>query len=350
MSNTFMMVAAGADVKYMSEGLGLYRAWRQAVRSGDEATWLAKQNPRVADAIAAMDASGYGQAGEAIRAFNPKRKWLVDNRYVNSFRRANEWAEGSARFMLAYDTVMKGGNFNEATARVKRYLFDYAASTPADDIMRTIVPFWFWMSRNLPMQVINQYENPRAYLLYQKSMRAIQADEDEDDVVPLWLRQAGGVKIADGLYLNPDLGFNRLNQQLEELADPMRLTSYVNPGIRVPLEAVFADRKLYRDIPFSEKAQPTPGGPLSPAVQVLASMLGQTKDIPGGETGTSDRFNYALGNLVPPIAQLSRLAPADDYGKERQRSNWASYFGIPVREVTDSMVRAELRRRRREGE
>jgi hypothetical protein len=350
MSNTFIMVAAGADVRLMGEGLSLYRAWRQAVRSGDEAAWLAKQNPRIADAIAAMDASGYGQGTEAVRAFNPKRKWLVDNRYVNAFRRSNEWFEGSARFMLAYDTVMKGGNFNEATARVKRYLFDYTASTPADDVMRTIIPFWFWMSRNLPMQVINQYENPRAYLMYQKAMRAIQAEEDEDDVVPLWLRQAGGVKIADGLYLNPDLGFNKLSQQLEELTDPMRLMSYVNPGIRVPLEAVFADRKLYRDIPFSEKAQPTPGGPLAPAVQVLASMLGQTRDMPSGEAGTTDRFNYALGNLVPPIAQISRLAPRDDYNKERQRSNWASYFGIPVREVTDSMIKAELRRRQREGE
>jgi hypothetical protein len=186
--------------------------------------------------------------------------------------------------------------------------------------------------------------------MYQKAMRAIQAEEDEDDVVPLWLRQAGGVKIADGLYLNPDLGFNKLSQQLEELTDPMRLMSYVNPGIRVPLEAVFADRKLYRDIPFSEKAQPTPGGPLAPAVQVLASMLGQTRDMPSGEAGTTDRFNYALGNLVPPIAQISRLAPRDDYNKERQRSNWASYFGIPVREVTDSMIKAELRRRQREGE
>lgn len=350
MSNTFMLVAAGADVRYMGEGLSLYRSWRQAVKTGDEAAWIAKQNPKVADAIAAMDASGYGRATEALRAFNPKRKWLVDNRYVNTFRRSNEWFEGSARFMLAYDTVIRGGDFNEATARVKRYLFDYATSTPGDDVMRTIVPFWFWMSRNLPMQVINQYENPRAYLMYQKSMRAIQAEEDEDDVVPQWLRQAGGVKIADGLYLNPDLGFNKLNQQLQELADPMRLMSYVNPGLRVPLEAVFADRKLYRNIPFSEKAQPIPGGPVAPAVQALAALLGQTKDMPGGGTGTTDRFNYALSNLVPPIAQLSRLAPADDYNKERQRSNWASYFGIPIREVTDSMIRAELKRRQREGE
>ena len=186
--------------------------------------------------------------------------------------------------------------------------------------------------------------------MYQKTMNAIRAEEDDDDVVPLWLRQSGGVKIAEGLYLNPDLGFNKLSQQLEELADPMRLTSYVNPGIRVPLEAVFAQRKLYKDIPFSDKAKPAPGGPLSPVVAALASLLNQDKEMPDGSAGVTDRFDYAVANLVPPIAQISRLAPKDDYNKERRRSNWASYFGIPVREVTDSMIEAELRRRKREGE
>lgn len=350
MSNTFMLVAAGAEVKNMTEGLALYRAWRNAVRTGEEAAWLATQNPRIATAVAAMDASGYGRATEALRMFNPKRKWLVDNRYVNSFRKSNEWFEGSARFMLAYDSVVKGADLNEATARVKRYLFDYMTSTPADDVMRTIVPFWFWMSRNLPMQIVNQYENPRAYLLYNKTMTAIGKEEDENEVVPLWLRQAGGVKVADGLYLNPDLGFNKLNQQLQELADPMRLIAYVNPGIRVPLEAVFAQRKLYKDIPFSDKAKPTPGGPLSPVVAALATMLNQDKEMPDGGRGVTDRFDYAISNLVPPIAQISRLAPQDDYNKERRRSNWASYFGVPLREVTDSMIESELRRRKREGQ
>lgn len=350
MGNTFMCIAGGADIGNMTEGLRLYRAWRGAVKTGDEAGWLAKQDPRVTTAIAAMDASGYGRATEALRMFNPKRKWLVDNGYVNAFRKANEVSEGSARFMLAWDTVVKGGDFNDATARVKRFLFDYSTTTPADTVMRQFVPFWFWMSRNLPMQIVNQYENPRAYLMYQRVTNSIRAEEDEGEVVPKWLRESGGVKIADGLYVNPDFGFNKLNQQLSELADPMRLTSYVNPGLRVPLEAVFAKRKMYTDTQFSEKAQEVTGGAFSPAVSALAVLLGQSKELPDGSMGTTDRFNYAMNNLVPPLAQLSRLSGEDDYNKERRRSNWASYFGIPVREVTDSMIEAELRRRKREGE
>jgi hypothetical protein len=353
MGNTFMLVAAGADLGNMGEGMRLYSAWAKAVKNGTEKAWIDSLAPDVAanvrKAIMATDASGYGRGTEALRLFNPKRKWLVDNWYVNKFRTANEWFEGSARFTLAWDTVQKGGDFSTATARVKRYLFDYSTSTPGDDIMRSIVPFWFWMSRNLPMQIVNQYENPRAYLMYQKTMRAIEQDS-EGDIVPSWMSEAGAVKVGNRLYLMPDLGFNKVGQQMEELADPIRLLSYVNPGLRVPFETIIADKKFYRDIPFSEKAQEATGGPLAPAVAALASMLGQSKALPTGEAGVSDRFNHFLNNLLPPLAQISRVAPSDTYNKERKKTNWASYFGVPIREVTDTMIQGELRRRAREGQ
>lgn len=348
LSNTFTMVAAGADLKYMNAGARLYADFAKAVKAGTIKEWMSKQTPEVLTAVRAMDASGYGRGTEALRLFNPKRKWLVDNRYVNFFRTKNEWFEGSARFTLAYDTVMKGGDFNAATARVKRYLFDYSTATPADDVMRSIIPFWFWMSRNMPMSIINQYENPRAYLMYGKLMNAISQDE-EGDIVPSWIKESGGVKIADGLYLNPDLGFNTVGKQLQEMTDPVRLLSYVNPGLRVPIETVIADKKFYRDMPFSDKPQQAAGGPLSPAVAALASLFGQDKQLPTGERGVTDRFNYGLTNLLPPLAQLGRLAPSDTYNKEKRNSNWASYFGIPVREVTQAQIEAELRRRAREG-
>ena len=352
LGNTFMLVAGGASLKNMDEGMRLFSAWHKAVKAGTEKAWMSSLDPAIAEKVAvavrAMDASGYGRGTEALRLFNPKRKWLVDNKYVNTFRKSNEWFEGSARFTLAWDTVQKGGDFSFATARVKRFLFDYSTSTPADDLMRSIVPFWFWMSRNLPMQIINQYENPRAYIMYQNVMSAVGQD-DSGDVVPSWLKESGAVKIGDNLYLNPDLGFNRVGEQLSQLADPKRLLSYVNPGLRVPAEAWLADKKFYNDVPFSERGREAAGGPLAPAVQALASVLGQGKTTPTGDAGVTDRFNYMLTNLLPPLAQISRVAPSDTYNKERRRSNWASYFGIPVREVTESMIQSELRRRAREG-
>jgi len=348
MSNTFMLFAAGADLKSMSQGLELYGAWRRAVSAGEEAKWLASlpasRRNLVETAVAAMDASGYGRGMEAVQAFNPKRKWLVDNRWVNTFRKANEVSEGSARFILAWDSVRKGADFDAATARVKRYLFDYEATSAGDEVMRSIVPFWFWMSRNLPMQIVNQYENPRAYLIYQKAMKNVAQDEDEDEMVPSWLKEQGGVKIGTNTYFAPDLGFNRISQQFNELKDPKRLLSYVNPALRVPVE-LLGERRFYNDVPFSTKGEQPMGGPASSAVSALASILGQEKRTREGDMGVDPKLNYALMNLLPPLAQTERLLPATDLYKGKQGGSILSYFGVPLKTVTPQMREAEQRRR-----
>lgn len=353
MGNTFMLFAAGADIKSMTQGLDLYNAWRRAAAAGEEAKWLASlpasRRNLVETAVAAMDASGYGRGMEAVQAFNPKRKWLVDNRWVNSFRKANEVSEGSARFILAWDSVRKGADFDAATARVKRYLFDYEATSAGDEIMRSIVPFWFWMSRNLPMQIVNQYENPRAYLIYQKAMKNVSQDEDENEMVPSWLKEQGGIKVGANTYLAPDLGFNRISQQFNELKDPKRLLSYVNPALRVPVE-LLGERRFYNDVPFSTRGEQPMGGPASGAVAALASILGQEKRTREGEMGVDPKLNYALMNLLPPLAQTERLLPATDLYKGKQGGSILSYFGVPLKKVTPEMREAEQRRRQIEQE
>jgi len=347
MGNTFMLFGAGANLKSMTEGLELYKLWRRAAATGDEAKWLASlpasRRNLVETAVAAMDASGYGRGMEAVQAFNPKRKWLVDNRWVNTFRKANEVSEGSARFILAWDSVRKGADFDAATARVKRYLFDYEATSAGDEIMRSIVPFWFWMSRNLPMQIVNQYENPRAYLIYQKAMKSV-AQDDDDEMVPSWLKEQGGIKVGTNTYLAPDLGFNRISQQFNELKDPKRLLSYVNPALRVPVE-LLGERRFYNDVPFSTRGEQPMGGPASGAVSALASILGQEKRTREGEMGVDPKLNYALMNLLPPLAQTERLLPATDLYKGKQGGSILSYFGVPLKKVTPEMREAEQRRR-----
>jgi len=352
MGNTFMLFAAGADVKSMTQGLELYNLWRRAAAEGKEAAWIASlpasRRNLVETAVAAMDASGYGRGMEAVQAFNPKRKWLVNNRWVNTFRKANEVSEGSARFILAWDSVRKGADFDAATARVKRYLFDYEATSAGDEVMRSIIPFWFWMSRNLPMQIVNQYENPRAYLIYQKAMKSV-AQDDEDEMVPSWLKEQGGIKVGANTYLAPDLGFNRISQQFNELKDPKRLLSYVNPALRVPVE-LLGERRFYNDVPFSERGEQPMGGPASGAVAALASILGQEKRTREGEMGVDPKLNYALMNLLPPLAQTERLLPATDLYKGKQGGSILSYFGVPLKTVTPEMRRAEQRRRQIEQE
>jgi len=229
-------------------------------------------------------------------------------------------------------------------------LFDYEDVGTADVTMRSIVPFWFWMSRNLPLQMTNRYLNPRAYNIYRSAMNNFGQDVNEDDNVPSWLTETGGIKVGEGLFFAPDLGFNRVNQQLNELKDPKRLLSYVNPILRVPFEVGLSDKRFYNNVPFSDKPQQTVGGPASPVLDMLAGLLNQTRPMGNGEQGVTDKFNYGIMNMLPPFAQAERLAPATDLYKGRQSGSIMSYLGIPLRQVTPQMENQERRRRNLEQE
>lgn len=354
MSNTFSLVASGADIKNMHRGFDLYRDLISHVNNkGKIDDWVAKfsgeEAKRVEIAVRAMESAGGGRVEEAFADFARKGSTLTDNPLTRGSLKVGERVEGSGRFMLAYDSAAKGLDFNTATARVKRYLFDYNDVGSFDENIRQIVPFWLWMSRNLPLQLVNQWSNPRAYAIYNNLMRNIGQD-DSKDVVPSWLKDQQSVKIADGWYLAPDLGFNRLSKDLEQLKDPARLLSYVNPALRLPVE-VFGGRKFYNNVPFSdEKEKVAAGMGVSSVVAALADLLGQTETGPNGQQLVDPKLNYAIQSLFPMLGKTERLVPESDKMKPRVLGNWASFLGIPVRQVTEGMRQDELRRQQRDGQ
>jgi hypothetical protein len=290
-----------------------------------------------------MESAGGGRVEEAFADFARKGSTITDNPLTRGSIKIGERVEGSGRFMLAYDSAAKGLDFNTATARVKRYLFDYNDVGSFDENIRQIVPFWIWMSRNLPLQLVNQWSNPRAYAMYNNLMRNVGQD-DSKDVVPSWLKEQGSVKIADGWYLAPDLGFNRLSKDLEQLKDPARLLSYVNPALRLPVE-VFGGRKFYNNVPFSQdKEKVAAGFGASPVIAALADLLGQTERGPNGQQLVDPKLNYVLQSLLPMLGKSERLVPESDEMKPKVLGNWASFLGVPVRQVTQGMRDNELRR------
>jgi hypothetical protein len=346
MTNTFSLYAAGAETKNLMKGLGLYRGWQDALKAGTAKTFvdsLPEEEARLFNlAISAADATGYGRSGEAFANWNPKRATLASNKYTRFFRKYNETAEGSSRFMLAYDSAVQGYDMNMAAARVKRYLFDYVDVGRVDESLRGVVPFWFWMSRNLPMQTINRFANPRPYLLYTHLMQNLGQDS-EDDIVPKWLRESGGVKLGGDTFFSPDLGFNKMSEQFAMIADPKRLLGYVNPGLRVPLE-VLGNTHLNTGVPFRAKAEGAIGGPLSPAVDALAAFMGQQRQMPSGAQGVTPKMNYAMSNLFPPLGQAEGVMPSSERGMENQTNRLMGLFGIPLTIVTPGMKETENRR------
>jgi hypothetical protein len=364
MGNTFMLLAAGATPTNMKQGFALYRSYAKAIEDGVSVErWVASlpESAQSAARIAAdtMDTfnggrtgealSGYiGESGKATSKLKAKGNRLHDNKALRVSRNWGKAIEGSGHFMLGYDGAMKGLDGLAATARTKRFLFDYGDLSQVDKAIKDIVPFWIWFSRNLPMQLVNQWSNPKAYAKYHSLMRNMAVDEeDKDGMAPSWLKEQGGAQVSDDWWLTPDLGFNRLQETASQLQDPKRLLSMVNPGIRAPLE-VLGGKRLYNDVPFSNDPQQIAGGPFAGGIGAVLEALGQAQRNSDGELVTNDKTNYLLSNLFPPVAQGERLMPAQERNEAKQNQAILSYFGVPVRKVTDGMRESEQERRARE--
>lgn len=331
-SNTFQLFAAGASPIEMSRGLKLYRSMGEFIKKGGTyEDWLmtlpeaTRARARIAGDVTL--GLGGGNVDDAFREFvNIGRGRLVDNVATRTSRKLGRHVEGSARFMLAWDSAVRGDDFVESFNRTKRFLFDYNDPTILDETVRNVIPFWTWMSRNLPLQLVNQWANPRPYLVYQRFVNNFGAGEN--DVIPSYMKETGhAIKLGGGLWMSPDLPHSRVRQQIEGLANPTQLMSYVNPGLRVPVE-LMGNKKTFNNAPFTGEYKPITGQylPFMPLLQAL----GQVEYTQDGRPVMTDRAQYALTSMLPMLGQAERLMPSTDTGDGLAL---ARYVGVPLRRV-----------------
>ena len=343
MSNTFMLFAAGGDLRFLNEGLDMSRSWLSASKRGDT----------VEQWIASLPTNMQGKARDAVDAFFGSGGGLSSDffdmglapRGTKKSKEFGKWIENHSRFMLAWDGVSQGLDVNSASARVRKYLIDYTDISTADQVMRQIVPFWMWTSRNLPMQLGNMWLNPRAYAVYGSIKRNLDASED-DDIVPGWMQEIGAVKLPFGnnLYATPDFGFNRVGQQVQELTDPRRTLANVNPLIRVPIE-LMGGRQFYSGRELSDKPVEVGNGAGAILQPFLAAAgFGETRN---GKQFVDDRAYYALRNLVPFLGTAERLTPSIDTYQQRGYVNpLLGFLGVPGRQLKEQEIQSEIARRK----
>jgi hypothetical protein len=345
MSNGFMLFAAGGNPARLAEGIVWSRSWTAASKNGDTFDqWILTvpeaSREKVKNAFLVAAASGGGMTDEVF-----KKGALFGTK---TSRKVGERLEQHSRFMLSYDGIASGMDFHTAAARTRRFLIDYENVSSADQVMRQIIPFWMWTSRNLPMQVQNIWLNPKAYQIYGSVKRNLR-EEDGDTAVPRWMTEIGAFKLpfGDNLYATPDFGFNRIGAQVEEFKDPTRLLSNLNPLLRLPIELA-GSRQLYSNRPFSETPVEVEGG-VSSALQPLLEALGYGQTGPTGKKFVDDKAYYALRNLVPFLATAERLNPSIPTYQQRGTGNqWLGFLGAPVRQVTGQMQAGERTRREKE--
>tara|TARA_R110000822_G_scaffold13854_1_gene48979 strand:- start:4193 stop:4765 length:573 start_codon:yes stop_codon:yes gene_type:complete len=177
------------------------------------------------------------------------------------------------------------------------------------------------------------------------------SDEEEGDIVPEWMVKAGAFKLPFGtdLYGTPDIGFNRLGQQLEEFVTPSKYMANVNPLIRVPLE-VMADKQYFSGKQFSKNPVEVGGG-ASELLQPLLQMLGYGQTTPEGKKFVSDKAYYALTSLLPTLNQAERLVPSKKSAAGGFPLNsLLSLIGVPVKQNTEGYMLGEIARRKSQAQ
>lgn len=315
-SNTFQLFAAGAEVKNMRTGLKLWRSLGEHVKGGGNLeSWLAsgavpkglETQARVAGEVAL--ALGGGKIDDAFAEFmTVGRNVVTDNAALRASRSFGQRVEGSARFMLAFDSAQKGMDFNSAFNHTGRYLFDYHNPTLLDESVKGILPFWTWMSRNLPIQITTQWTNPKPYVVYKRFANNFMVQDDEQ--LPDYVKDKNPIQLGKGTFLTPDLPFMSAQETVNLAENPRKALSMLNPGLRVPMELA-GGRQFFTGREFGDQ--------------------------PGQQSGTE----YAMQNLLPMLGQIDRVTKT---GPTSDNLGFARYLGIPVRGQTDAGRNNELQR------
>ena len=235
LSNTYQLIAAGADPRNLIRGNKILNKINEGLKTGLTPREVAERlvssgfikaididpfmNPRLADpkvnrvalieaiedAINYSGATGFGQYGEIAAEVGSGNRGLLlkggpsnrVSRTIGYIPQGSRWLgekiENYSRFGLMWDGISKGLSPQEAAARANKYLIDYSDLSNVDRVAKQIIPFWTFMSRNTPLQLELMWTNPRAYAFYSNLKRNIEGPSEEEGglVIPGYEKDRG---------------------------------------------------------------------------------------------------------------------------------------------------------------
>jgi len=288
------------------------------------------------------------------------RTGLANARLPRLSRKSGEWVEGPLRLAMGLHSYDQGDTLLQTYERINRIHFDYSRISKMDESMKRIVPFWTFMSRNLPMQITQIATKPRWYSYYAhfKNNFAV----PNDPLTPEYWGRLGAWNTGKTfrgmpLYLDPDFGFNRIESDVGSIVDavaggnPGALLTNANPLISAPLDFLMKRDSFY-DRSFKDTDYSKQEGVTGAFVKALAHLVpGQTNE--AGQV--SDNFTNLISSLIPLYDRTVRLSGQKD--PQRTPESWARFFGAPVRTLSDKQkesaalgkyldAKAEITRRR----
>ena len=373
-SATFMNAVDGVPANKQLRGIKFWKRYMDANGDAGRTEFLAnlrKTDPKTHQAFEAVFGTGSGgrffESGFA-ESTALKRTRAKEAVYRNwATRMSQRWGgnvEGSVRLGMAMDSVAKGATVEQAIDRITRIHFDYGQVSKFDEKAKKLIPFWTFMSRNLPMQITEMWTKPRGYAIYNDFVRNFSVDPAQ--FTPEYLLEEGGFDtglttpggipgMAAGMNVLalPDLAHNRVQSDIDQiqgmadLSDVGGLLSSFNPLFTAPIEYAtgrnFFTQRVYEDDDYRPAS-----GAIDAALRPLMELLNATEQGSGG-TFYKEKTIDALRSLNPILDRSARLFPGQTGASgdpDRMLESYARWLGVPVRTVSEMQKRNEANRRR----
>ena len=335
LANSFVPFWAGAKFENMRTGLKYYVAWDKAKVTGVKWEDFLKTVPaeyRSALQIGrdSLFGSGGGIYSETFREQRGASR-LYNNWLTNKSAKLGQISDNHARFVLGFDGGMQGMDTAMATARVRKFYFDYEDISQLDKDLKKIIPFWIFTKNNILTQAVNMWTSPQPYLKYESFKRNFRdAPPDNSDLN--YVTRGGGWKLPFGggeWYIAPDLGFNRVKADLTDMLQVGGLLEKTNPIIKTLGEQAIGKTTKGRE--FGSDVAVDNSGILG-ALQPILEKIGLGGTTAEGTSGINDRFLTALTQQLPTLNYAERLFPSKTQQMPDVRLNAALGFaGLPIK-------------------
>jgi len=264
-----------------------------------------------------------------LKRINPASK---DSLMATIGEKLGSIVESEARFAAFLTRFKQTGSVERALRETQNVFVNYQRITPFEQkIMRKVVPFWTWMSRNVANQLKFVFTQPGRYSKVAKLAAAVGGGIDTkvpDELQPtyfkdLWMWQLP-ITLPNGtpLFFNPNLPFQDLNKLPIDLRHPKEAMdtfvrnalSSISPFLKFPIEVVggydiFRGRPLER---YPGYKAPVPGIFQYIAKQWLdafpdtAEKLGMDVESNGMVT-MNPRAARAIENFLPFVNNYARM-------------------------------------------
>ena len=355
-----MNAADAVPFKTSMRGMAEWKKFISAIGDSDDLNAgldylrkLEETQPMVRQAFDAVFGSGAGgrftESGVAEGVHSGRRfaDWWLENRATRASQDLGATVEGSIRMGMALDTLEKGGSIAEATARITRIHFDYSQTSRFDEKAKRFAPFWSFFSRNIPMQVMQMWGRPGAYLRYEH-FRDNFADPEAiaglDGPVPGYIEDGRGIPMSLGPFnwFEPDLPHTRVYEDVERLGNasenPLGMLSNVTPVISAPMEYMFGKDAFTGQEIGKDDFSPMNWLDASNYAALLPALATGNLRWGAGGPWINDRVTNAITSIDPNIARAERLTGQGNSGSDRLLEAWVRTFGGPVRTITDNQA------------